>query len=81
MVKLLLGLYTPQQGDVQINNQQLVSIDSRSLKSLIGLVAQDTQLFSGTIRENLQFVHTHANDIEMKEVLQQAQLLDFATDE
>lgn len=80
-MKLLLGLYTPQQGDVQINNQQLASIDPRSLKSLIGLVAQDTQLFSGTIRENLQFVHTEANDVEMREVLQQAQLLDFATDE
>ncbi len=81
LVKLLLWLYAPQQGDVQINGQLLASIDPRSLKSLIGLVAQDTQLFSGTIRENLQFVHTAATDVEMNEVLQKAQLFDFATSE
>lgn len=79
LVKLLLGLYTPQQWEVRINNIPLPSLDTFSLKSMIGLVAQDTQLFSGTIRENLQFVRTGANDAEMMLVLKQAQLLDFAS--
>jgi ATP-binding cassette subfamily B protein len=79
LVKLLLGLYTPQQGEVRINDLPLQSLDTYSLKSMIGLVAQDTQLFSGTVRENLQFVRSDADDPAMMLVLQQAQLHDFAT--
>jgi len=46
-------------------------------KQLLGIVAQDTQLFSGTIRENLLFVNPEATEKECIAVLKQAQILDI----
>ncbi|HEY2583104.1 MAG TPA: ABC transporter ATP-binding protein, partial [Mucilaginibacter sp.] len=56
LVKLLVGLYQPKEGDILYNNILSREIDLDQLREKIGFVTQDTQLFSGTIRENLQFV-------------------------
>ena len=77
IVKLLLGLYKPTVWDIMINNKTIADIDENWYKSHIWYVAQDTQLFSGTIRENLLFVKPHATDEELEYVLQAAQLLSF----
>lgn len=77
IIKLLLGLYPPTSWSIQINQQPIEMYDPVLLKSLVGLVSQDTQLFSGTIRQNLQFVHPEATDEEMIRALSYAQLQDL----
>jgi len=72
LVKLLVGLYQPQQGQVLYNDIPSHLIDLDQLREKIGFVTQDTQLFSGTIRENLLFVRPEATDIECMEVLHKA---------
>jgi ATP-binding cassette subfamily B protein len=72
LVKLLVGLYQPLQGSVRYNGIDAAEIDPEELRSQIGFVTQDTQLFSGTIRENLLFVRPDASDEECLEVLHRA---------
>lgn len=72
LVKLLVGLYQPMNGKVLYNGLPSTEIDLNELRSQIGLVTQDTQLFAGTIRENLQFVNPTASDEEILSVLNKA---------
>jgi len=72
LVKLLVGLYQPVEGEVLYNRTTSKEIDLDQLREKIGFVTQDTQLFSGTIRENLQFVKPGASDEDCLRVLQQA---------
>jgi ATP-binding cassette subfamily B protein len=72
LVKLLVGLYQPQSGRILYNGIPGHAIDLDALRAQIGFVTQDTQLFSGTIRENLVFVNPAATDAECLEVLRQA---------
>jgi ATP-binding cassette subfamily B protein len=72
LVKLLVGLYLPASGRVLYNGTDGKEIDLDELREEIGLVTQDTQLFSGTIKENLLFVNPSATDDEMMDVLQKA---------
>ncbi|MBS4027350.1 MAG: ABC transporter ATP-binding protein [Ignavibacteriales bacterium] len=69
LVKLLVGLYQTQAGKILYNEVESTSVDLDSLRERIGFVTQDTQLFSGTIRENLLFVNPNASDKECLEVL------------
>lgn len=72
LVKLLVGLYHPNKGDVYYNSHADSNIDFDELRHQIGFVTQDTQLFSGTIKENLLFVNPSASDKEVEDVLQKA---------
>ncbi|MES2828515.1 MAG: ABC transporter ATP-binding protein [Bacteroidota bacterium] len=72
LVKLLVGLYQPVEGQVLYNRTSGTEIDLDQLREKIGFVTQDTQLFSGTIRENLQFVRPGASDEECMRVLNQS---------
>lgn len=72
LVKLLVGLYAPQTGTINYNQVNSTQINLDQLREKIGFVTQDTQLFSGTIRENLLFVQPNASDAECLQVLQQA---------
>src|SRR5882672_8621730 len=72
LVKLLVGLYQPLEGRIVFNGIPAAEIDLDSLRARIGFVTQDTQLFSGTIRENLLFVNPAATDAECLEVLKKA---------
>ncbi|RFM34480.1 ABC transporter ATP-binding protein [Chitinophaga silvisoli] len=72
LVKLLVGLYNPPEGSISYNGIKSSEIDIEELRAQIGFVTQDTQLFSGTIRENLLFVNPRANDEDMLRVLKQA---------
>ncbi len=73
MIKLLLGLYNPTKGEISYNDAPLTKINVDDLRRKIGLVAQDTQLFAGTIRENLLFVKPTATDEECLNALGLAQ--------
>jgi ATP-binding cassette subfamily B protein len=72
LVKLLVGLYQPLAGQILYNGIPGGAIDLDGLRAQIGFVTQDTQLFSGTIRENLLFVNPTASDAECLEVLRRA---------
>jgi ATP-binding cassette subfamily B protein len=72
LVKLLVGLYPPQSGDILYNGHAAATIDLNQLRERIGFVTQDAQLFSGTIRENLLFVNPAATDEECLDVLRKA---------
>src|SRR3982751_4546574 len=72
LVKLLVGLYLPKQGEILYNGVSGTDVDLDRLRERIGLVTQDAQLFSGTIRENLKFVNPHAADAECLDVLHKA---------
>ncbi|MEZ4180130.1 MAG: ABC transporter ATP-binding protein [Candidatus Doudnabacteria bacterium] len=71
-VKAIVGLYRPSQGRILYNDTAHDQVDFESLRKQVGLVAQDTQLFSGSIRENLLFVKPDATDKQCLEVLQAA---------
>ena len=72
LMKLLVGLYRTQQGNIYYNGIDSDDIDYNDLRKQIGFVTQDTQLFAGTIRENLQFVQPQATESEMLTALQKA---------
>ncbi len=72
LVKLLLGLYAPNGGVVSVDGVPINELRYNRVRRQIGFVAQDAQLFSGTIRENLQLVKPEATDAEMLDVLRRA---------
>jgi ATP-binding cassette, subfamily B, bacterial len=72
LVKLLVGLYAPKSGEILYNGIPSTRVDLDLLREKIGFVTQDTQLFSGTIRENLLFVNPTATDEQCMEVLHKA---------
>lgn len=72
LVKMLVGLYRPADGILTYNGIDAAKMDFDALRARIGFVTQETQLFSGTIRDNLLFVRPDATDAECLEVLRQA---------
>jgi ATP-binding cassette subfamily B protein len=72
LVKLLVGLYQTQEGQILVNGVDSSQIDMSALRNQISFVTQDTQLFAGTIRENLAFVAPTASEEEMLLALKKA---------
>ncbi|HEX8460421.1 MAG TPA: ABC transporter ATP-binding protein [Segetibacter sp.] len=72
LVKLLVGLYRPVSGAIYFNNEMSTDIRYNQLRRQIGFVTQDTQLFAGTIKDNLLFVKPDATDAEIADALTKA---------
>jgi len=72
LMKLLVGLYRPLEGKIFYNNLDETEIRFDDLRKQIGFVTQDTNLFSGTIRENLMFVNPAATEADLNDVLVKA---------
>lgn len=72
LVKMLVGLYSTQEGSIYYNGKNANEIDLLELRQQLGFVTQDAQLFSGTIKDNLLFVKPDATDEEIMSVLQQS---------
>jgi ATP-binding cassette subfamily B protein len=72
LVKLLVGLYNPSRGTILYNNLPSDEINIEELRTQIGFVTQDTQLFSGTIKENLLFAQPNATDEQIMDALNKA---------
>lgn len=75
VVKLLVGLYRPSAGSLLYNGTNYDTVDYQALRTRVGLVSQETQLFAGSIRENLLFVNPTATDAECMEALKSAAAL------
>ena len=80
LIKMICGLYKASEGTITYNGIDSKELDWTSVKQHIGIVAQNAQLFSGTIRENLQFVSPDASDEECLQVLEQAELKTLVED-
>src|SRR5436190_4512476 len=72
LMKLLVGLYRPQEGRILYNNLDETELRFDELRNQIGFVTQDTNLFSGTIKENLLFVNPSATDEDLMDALNRA---------
>jgi ATP-binding cassette subfamily B protein len=72
LVKMLVGLYTPEDGAIYYNEKNAREIDLTELRQQLGFVTQDAQLFSGSIKDNLLFVKPTATDEEINDVLRKS---------
>lgn len=72
LLKLLVGLYRPISGEIYFNGIPATDIRYNEMRRQIGFVTQETQLFFGSIRDNLLFVKPDATEAEMQEALHQA---------
>src|SRR5262249_38056417 len=78
LVKLLVGLYRPTKGKILLNGIDSSKVDYDALRRKIGYVSQETQLFAGTLRENLLFVNPSASDDECWHALKSASVTAIA---
>ncbi len=72
LVKLLVGLYSPVSGNIYFDDVSVKDIRYNRVRRQIGFVTQDTQLFAGTVRQNLQFIKAGATEEEMKLALKKS---------
>lgn len=72
LVKLLVGLYTPVSGEILYDDIPVRELRYNVVRRQMGFVTQDTQLFSGTVRENMRFVKPDATDEEIRDALTKA---------
>ena len=78
LIKLLVGLYKPTAGKILLNGVDGSTVDYDALRRKIGYVSQETQLFAGTLRENLLFVNPGATDEECWDALRSASVTAIA---
>ncbi|MGH9853154.1 MAG: peptidase domain-containing ABC transporter, partial [Blastocatellia bacterium] len=71
LAKLLLGLYTPDEGEILFDDVPLPSFDYRTVRSQFGVVLQESFLFSGSIRQNIAF---NDPDLTLEQVMEAARL-------
>lgn len=79
LIKLLVGLYKPTKGKIYYNQIENNQLDFTQLRQRIGLVAQETQLFAGTIRENLTFTNPQASDDDCLQAMRAAAVENILT--
>ena len=72
LVKLLVGLYRPVSGEILYDNISSKDIRFNRLRRQLGFVTQETQLFSGSFRDNMKFVKPDATDEEIMNALEKA---------
>jgi len=77
IVNLIPRFYDPTQGRITIDGHDIRQVTLNSLRSQIGIVLQETVLFSGTIRENLMFGCDHCREEDMIEAAKSAQADEF----
>ncbi len=76
-LSLVPRFYDPDSGRVTLDGRDLREITKKSLRSQIGIVLQDTLLFSTTVRENIAYGRSDASESEIREAAQRAQADDF----
>jgi ABC-type multidrug transport system fused ATPase/permease subunit len=77
LAKLVARFYDPQRGRVLIDGHDLRDLDSRALRSQLGIVPQEGFLFSGTIRENIAFGRPDASEEEIHDAARTIGAHDF----
>ncbi|WP_294135029.1 ABC transporter ATP-binding protein [uncultured Clostridium sp.] len=80
MIRLILSLINPTEGNVLLSEGNLVKDINRNYRELISYVPQGNTLFSGSIRDNLKYGNPYASDDEIKVALKNACALDFVNE-
>ncbi|CAN0554605.1 unnamed protein product, partial [Ectocarpus sp. 8 AP-2014] len=75
--RLLFRFYDVQSGQITIDDQNVQDVKQRSLRSVIGMVPQDTVLFNDTIAYNIRYGRTSASESEVRDAAEMAQIGDF----
>ena len=76
LAKLLLGFYQPSDGQIRIDGRDIRHMSANELRSIFGVVPQETVLFSGTIYENLNHANPHASFQDIVKACRQAEIHD-----
>ena len=79
IINLLPRFYDPSEGKITIDDHDLRDVKLESLRSKIGIVLQETTLFSGSIRDNIAFGKPDASQTEIEAAAKAAQAHDFIT--
>jgi subfamily B ATP-binding cassette protein HlyB/CyaB len=74
LAKLLQGFYPPTEGSIRIDGIDIRHLAANELRSLFGVVPQETVLFSGTVYENLQMANPQATFDETVQACQMAEI-------
>lgn len=77
ILKLLLRLYDPSEGEIEINGTSIKSMYTTYVRSNVTMVEQDIFLFSDTLRANIAFAKPDATDDEIREAARRAQIAPF----
>jgi ATP-binding cassette subfamily B multidrug efflux pump len=77
LINLIPRFYDPSSGKVAINGIDLRQADLASLQARIGVVGQESILFSGSIRDNLRYGRPNATDAEVEQAARAAQIHEF----
>lgn len=77
IVNLLMRFYDPNSGSIIIDGVNSTDINRRTLRDNIGMVLQDTWLFTGSIRENIRFSKPDATDEEIEQACKYANADEF----
>ena len=72
LINLLMRFYNPISGDISINGQSYLTIKKESLRQNVGMVLQDTWIFTGTIMDNIRYFNRDASEEEVKEAAKKA---------
>ena len=79
LISLIPRLYDATSGSVMIGNKDVRNLKINDLRKIIGVVLQDTTLFSGSIADNLRFGMEDANEEMMDSATKDAQAFEFIT--
>jgi subfamily B ATP-binding cassette protein HlyB/CyaB len=74
LAKILLGFYLPQEGHVELDGKDIRYLAANELRSVFGVVPQETVLFSGTLYDNLVMAHPHASFEEVIQACKAAEI-------
>lgn len=77
LVNLLLRFYDIQNGQIDIDGQNIRAVKQESLRAKIGMVTQDTSLLHRSVRDNILYGHPSANESDLIEAAKKAQAYDF----
>ena len=77
LVKLLMRFYDVQGGAIRIGGTDVRDLDREDVRSLFGMVLQDTWLFHGTVRDNIRYGKPDATDEEVEEAARRAYVHHF----
>lgn len=77
LINLIMHFYEPESGEIYIDGVNIKNLDQNELRSQMGVVLQETYLFSGTVRENIAFSKPDATDEEIIAAAKIANAHDF----
>ncbi|MCQ2742518.1 MAG: ABC transporter ATP-binding protein/permease [Bacilli bacterium] len=79
MVNLLMRFYEVNSGDILIDGVSVKDLSRSELRSIFGMVLQDTWMFEGTVKENIVFNKNDISDERVKEVIDEANLSHYVS--